>query len=245
MCTTPLDFRQANKYTFESDTGVLKDALGDELIENEIGWAYYGPFFEDTASNRERLLCSWDENSVCDWSVWSLDESFYYYTGYYQNRVTMVKGDGSTLKFSDPIDLVYTHQGDASTSNDGADYAGTKTVLHYEGPGALTGLPVYCLDPDTKEVCFDRDPSFLPFFLPFLPFFLPSFLPSSLFFLLSFLLFFFPSFLSSFLPSSFPSKLSFLSSFLPSSFPSSLSFLPFFLSSFLPSFSSFLPFFSL
>ena len=46
--------------------------------------------------------------------------------------------------------LTYTHEG--TESNSGKNYDGVTTMLTYDGPGQLYGLPQLCLDRDTQKV---------------------------------------------------------------------------------------------
>ena len=55
--------------------------------------------------------------------------------------------DGKTVSFQSALNLIYTHSGTAS--NSGKSYDGAKSLLSYEGPGRLTGLPTFCLNPNT------------------------------------------------------------------------------------------------
>jgi hypothetical protein len=77
---------------------------------------------------------------------------YYYDSGPGSQRVTLVKDDGKSISFAERMTLTYTHEG--TESNSGKNYDGVTTMLTYDGPGQLYGLPQLCLDKDTQKVVF-------------------------------------------------------------------------------------------
>lgn len=159
------DFRQALSYTFDSASGILTDltpvtgglvylrtnaTTGQPINPNyqsEYDQLNFGVLFENSLSNKAKLLCDWDLAEACAWKVWQqLDEFFYYNTGPGATRVSMLQENGAPVVFDQPLPLLYTHSG--STSNSGKDYDGVKMLLMYNGPGDLQGFPQVCLDGD-------------------------------------------------------------------------------------------------
>ena len=64
----------------------------------------------------------------------------------------MVKADGKSISFAESMTLTYTHEG--TESNSGKNYNGVTTMLTYDGPGQLWGLPQLCMEKATQKVVF-------------------------------------------------------------------------------------------
>jgi hypothetical protein len=155
------DYRQAFHYTFDSVAGAMYDSEGNEAVITSdnanymYSSAYFGPFFENSEASKEQLLCDYDSSIVCSWKAYSsLDVMYTYQSGPGSTRASLLKSDDSAIIFSEPIPLLYQHEG--HTSNSGHDYDKVLTMLAYNSPGDLHGLPQFCMDATTQrksDVC--------------------------------------------------------------------------------------------
>jgi hypothetical protein len=155
------DYRQAYHYTFDDVSGAImydgNEAVMDSANQNYQSWSseWFGPFFEDTDDTKSRLLCDYDPSIVCPWKAYSsIDVMYTYQSGPGATRASLLKADQSAVMFSEPLALLYQHEG--HTSNSGTDYDGVSTVLSYYSVGDLQGLPQFCMNPATQtksDVC--------------------------------------------------------------------------------------------
>merc|ERR1719473_159243 len=155
-------FTQARLYDFDSTSGVLTDKVADrsaaigtsnsEYYSNNPSEykssAHFGPFVPNLSADKEKLLCEWNDQLVCIWQAFEqLDNIYFYQSGQQGRRFTLTASDGKSVNFQSSLNLIYTHSG--TTSNSGKSYDGSKSLLSYEGPGHMTGLPTFCLDERT------------------------------------------------------------------------------------------------
>ena len=95
------DFRQANEYSFDADTGLLSNEDGDALLQS--GDVYFGPFFEPSAANKNNLKCDYDSSQVCTWKVYQNIDVFYRYsTGENSIRASLIDSEGKGISPSKP-----------------------------------------------------------------------------------------------------------------------------------------------
>jgi len=171
MGTDVNDFGQAHEYSFNSDTGILTDKVANRVAaitesntnyyDASRSWvspAHFGPFFPDTTATKDQLICDWNEDLVCSWQAFeNLDNIYFYQSGQDGRRFTLEQG-GESMFFQSSLNLLYTHPDGATTSNSGRDYSGATSLLAYSGPGQLTGLPTFCLNPATGKLATECIP---------------------------------------------------------------------------------------
>lgn len=150
------DFRQAHLYDFDADTGVLTEKASNLPAEisasnpnyndpTSYNSAHFGPFVPTDTTSKNKLLCDWNSDLVCIWQAFEeLDNVYFYQSGYHGRRYTLVDSSGDSVNFQSSLNLLYTHTG--TTSNSGKSYDGSTSLLSYNGPGQLTGLPIFCLN---------------------------------------------------------------------------------------------------
>ena len=155
-------FNQAHLYDFDAASGALTDkvagrsaAIGASNSEyysssptDHKPTAHFGPFVPNLSAEKQKLLCEWNDELVCIWQAYEqLDNIYFYQSGQQGRRFTLTASDGKSVHFQSSLNLIYTHSGTAS--NSGKNYDGSKSLLSYEGPGRLSGLPTFCLDEKT------------------------------------------------------------------------------------------------
>merc|ERR1719473_1288310 len=164
------DYAQARLYTFNAGTGALTEkssGLSAAIGTSNSNYysssgdykspAHFGPFVPNVAADKDLLKCDWNENLVCIWQAFeALDNLYFYQSGEQGRRFTLTASDGKTVSFQSALNLIYTHSG--TMSNSGKSYDNAKSLLSYEGPGRLTGLPTFCLNPNTGSLATECVP---------------------------------------------------------------------------------------
>jgi hypothetical protein len=141
------DLQYSNKYTFDSMNGVLTDVATGVTQDNteNSNFLYFGPFFEETTTNKEDIVCDFNDDFICTWEVRDkLNEYYEYFVGPNDGRASLIDSNSKPIAFDSPKYLLYTHSG--TTSNSGRNYNGAKFLLEYRGEGELEGIPQMCLN---------------------------------------------------------------------------------------------------